>query len=191
MSYIVILMSFTAIFPSIGYGLTQQISSAYLSWRRSLQTVFLLLRDGKWGLTMWNYITAYILENVTSFTEYKDTSTQQLYNPFFYTVLISSQTRTLFFVLDFLDILPNKKMHNHPRKTRSAIDSQLWMASSGEKPWRLRVRMRKNPGGNTKTQKSKKSCKKNGNGLLTHNLQCVYNIRLKKRIYSLLIYIIH
>jgi hypothetical protein len=35
------------------------------------------------------------------------------------------------------------------------------MARSGEKPWRLRVWMLKNPGGNTgKTQKSKKSCKK-------------------------------
>jgi hypothetical protein len=31
---------------------------------------FFLFRDGKWGLTMWDYITAYISENVTSFTEY-------------------------------------------------------------------------------------------------------------------------
>jgi hypothetical protein len=29
-----------------------------------------LFRDEKWGLTMWDYITAYISENVTSFTEY-------------------------------------------------------------------------------------------------------------------------
>jgi hypothetical protein len=52
----------------------------------------------------------------------KHENTQQLYNPFFYTVLNSSRTRTLFFVLEFLDILPNEKMHNHPRKTRSAMD---------------------------------------------------------------------
>ena len=49
--------------------------------------------------------------------------TQQLYNPFLYTVLNSSRARTLFFVLDFLDVLPNEKIRNHPRKTRSAIDS--------------------------------------------------------------------
>ena len=51
----------------------------------------------------------------------KHENTQQLYNPFFYTVLNSSRTRTLFFVLEFLDIFPNEKMHNHPRKTRSAM----------------------------------------------------------------------
>jgi hypothetical protein len=32
-----------------------------------------LFKDGKSALTMWNYITAYISENATSFTEYKET----------------------------------------------------------------------------------------------------------------------
>ena len=36
------------------------------------------IKDGKWGLTMWNYIKYInIPENATSFTEYKDTCTQQ------------------------------------------------------------------------------------------------------------------
>ena len=36
------------------------------------------IKDGKWGLTMWNYIKCInIPENATSFTEYKDTCTQQ------------------------------------------------------------------------------------------------------------------
>ena len=104
----------------------------------------------KWGLTIWNYIKFInISENATSFTEYEDTCTQQRtwkYTTacksyiihFFYTstVLNSSRARTLFFVLEFLDVLPNKKIHNHPRKTRR----------SGEKPWWLRVRIPKTLG---------------------------------------------
>jgi hypothetical protein len=76
----------------------------------------------------------------------------------FYSILFEQQYSIrpehghCFFVLDFLD-LSQTKNNNHPRKTRSAIDSR-WLAVNGEIWWKTLAIMNagfRNPGGKTLT----------------------------------------
>jgi hypothetical protein len=92
-----------------------KLTYAWVMWvAPPLQTTF-DLNDGI--IIIWNYNYCIYFRECSSihriWRHMHSTTNMKIYNSyiihFFYTVLNSSRTRTLFFVLEFLDILPNEK----------------------------------------------------------------------------------